>query len=465
MKTLSLTAALLLSASPIWALTPQDVLEDWQGLAGEYYLGFTFTRQENSAEGITLYDVAISSGLSPVLPWIKLTKGQNGEVIITSAEAIEWDTNYAESVFTNTGSIAFEGLLLEATGSSGDIRYQVALKRFALETHLASTSYSMSKSQSLTGLSGMFRRPNSAESANTISIQFTVESWQSEDISKMGDAAPYTQQMHVENLAVEGEGNIAVRESGWFHASAENVVQSLKDARLGGMDSHIGAVEFLVNTGPDAPEVLLDLSDFSVAMRSPNPAMPSFAFAANSARINAAVHGRVEGATYPWQLDAHLQNLVLSPDTWAEIDPSGAMPHNPSHVQAQISGTGQVPTAQTDPFSIALLLMSEVKTLNLEQLDASFGSLALLANGSVTYGESRSPFGLPSLNGGHVDLRMQGAQTLLDTLSAEASVGIPTAELAGIMEGAAPSGQSPNDLNLRIDFQPDGSVSYVPLAD
>lgn len=465
MKALTLPA-LLLSASPLWALTPQEVLDDWQGFSARNGAGFTFARQESSAAEITLYDVLLSGELSPVLPWLKLTAAPDGAVDISTQEIVEWDNTYTATQFSSAGKLAFEGLNIQATGSHGDIRYEVSLARYTAETHTGALDFSTEDSQNLSKLSGWLRHQWSAESGDIFAVQLTSESWQSESAQQLRDTPASVKQRYIENQAIEGSYSLSTPKNSWLTYSSGNMMQSLTEGPGNGFENHIGTVVFSLNAQPEAPEIMVTLTDFSMAMRAPMPAAPSiFAFTFDTAQLSASIQERVAGATYPWQVDAKLENLVFAPETWAALDPASALPHGPSHVQAHLTGTGLAPAGERALLTSVFMWLPELKSLNLAQLDIGFGSLALLADGNLRFSDAPRGFGLPQFNGGQINLRLQGAKTLLDVVSTRPSLSGLTRELSSILEQAAPSGQPANNLNLRMAFQPDGAVTYSPLPD
>ncbi|NOR63898.1 MAG: hypothetical protein GQ535_15600 [Rhodobacteraceae bacterium] len=203
------------------------------------------------------------------------------------------------------------------------------------------------------------------------------------------------------------------------------------------------------------PFLRVALQDFAIMNQSVSPIYPNMDIEFDTLLLNAAATNRTIGAPYPWQIEARLEGLKLSPETWAMIDPTTALPHGPSHFVAKLNGIGERldQGAEISPF----LWLPEMRALALETLDVNFGGLVLLASGAVSFQEDTVPlYALPTPNGGQISLRMQGAQMLLNALETGP---MSTLFPSNILRTTAPTGQSPDDLDMQILFDEQGGIS------
>ncbi len=462
MKALTLPA-LLLSASPLWALTPQEVLADWQGFSARNGAGFTFARQDSSAAEITLYDVKLGGGVRPLLPWLTLAPLPDGTVEITTASAFRWESG-ADGYLDN-GQVNLTNLQILASGPADDISFQFALDRYAQNSTLGISAFLADIETHLTGLSGTLRHSFSEALGDQIFIDLRAADWYRQRSQSQNETIAAEGHFGLENFAFSGAFNMARLDENRIRFSSGKALQS-QDGEAFRTVISAGSIDLVSSTHPDAPEIQLAVNDMDISSHYAAGFMPSFAYSLGTLRLNAAIQERALGAPYPWQLEAQLGALALSPDTWEGLDPESTLPHGLGQLDLRLSGTGQIPEGRTARFPLMFLMsITELKSLNLAQLDISFAGLALQAAGDVTFGEIRSPFSPPSPNGGQMSLRLQGAKTLLDVASTVPALADLARELSKILEQAAPLGQPANTLNLRMAFQPDGAVSYSPLPD
>ena len=451
----ALLAALLLIASPIWALTPQEVLEDWQGFSERNLAGFAFERQEGNAGEITLYDVTLGGGVRPVLPWLKLTSLPDGTVEITTASAFRWESG-ADGYLDN-GQVDLTNLSLHASGPQDNISFQFSVDRFAQYGTSGIQAFLKDIDIQLTGLSGTLRHSVGDELRDHIFIELRATDWHSKKTSSSNTTVAMIEYSGLANFAFSGLFNMAHLDENRFTFTSGKAIQSQDGGENFRNLNSADSINIAGNTLPEAPEIDVEIINLEVSSQFPTPLMPSFAYTLGTFRLTAAIQGRALGATYPWRLNAELQALELSPETWALYDPESTLPHGLGQLDLSLNGTGQIPDGRTGRFPRLLFMWpTELKTLNLTRLEIDFSGLSLLASGHVNFGEIRSPFAPPPTNGGEIDLQMQGAQKLLKALETGP---LSTPFLESLLNASTPAGQSPDDLDVQILFDETGGIS------
>lgn len=165
----------------------------------------------------------------------------------------------------------------------------------------------------------------------------------------------------------------------------------------------------------------------------------------------------------PFSANLAYEGVTVDESIWAMADPTGAMPHGPATLIMDVSGTVQlfVDILTMDPNQMSAP-PGEIRALTLNNLQVSFGGAELTGVGDLDF----VPGQIIPVPVGSVDMRMSGANTLIQTLS---SAGLLPAQQAGMVRAMlgmfAVPGNAPDTYNSSIEFTAEGGITAngVPL--
>ena len=458
MKNICLLSAFTLLSSPVLAdITPSDVVLDLQGFSERNQAGFTFERQEGNAGEITLYNVTLGGGVSAILPWVRLAATPEGAVDISTVESVAWEAPIFAVYpnFVTKGTAHLQGLSVHASGAPNDVRYTFAIEAFSYSANNDYRETTEQAAATLRGLSGTLIHRWAAAIGDELEAQLTAAFWEATSSTTIRGENGGEQYDSAADIAIEGAANFAKLNESSFVFTAGSMARRASFGNNFRTETAASAVEFSGRGDPKNPYLKLAMADVSAANLSNNPSMPNLDIRFDTLLFDASATDRFAGAQYPWALEARLEGLVLSPETWALIDPANTLPHAASRLLAKLNGIGE--RGKDDVRLRPLSLFPEWRTLTLGTLDVNFGGLALVAGGHVSFRASPGvSFGPPMPNGGQIGLQMQGAQRLLRALES-GPLGAPF--LADLLNASAPTGQSPDDLDVQILFDETGGVS------
>lgn len=167
----------------------------------------------------------------------------------------------------------------------------------------------------------------------------------------------------------------------------------------------------------------------------------------------------------PFALGLTLADLTLSDTIWDLFDPTAELPRDPATFVIDLTGTARVLFNMFDEEQIDSLAMQpgmpgELHSLNLNELTLRAVGAALTGVGAVTFDNSDlTTFdGLPAPEGS-VDLRLTGADRLIDTLIDMGLLPQDQAMGTRMMMGLfAVPGEDEDTLTSTIEFRPDGQI-------
>lgn len=161
-----------------------------------------------------------------------------------------------------------------------------------------------------------------------------------------------------------------------------------------------------------------------------------------------------------------LSEIALPDQLWAMADPAGGLPRDPLTVEVALSGTGRLFVNLMDQAEMEQLaetggVPGEVETLTLDNLTirgvgAEIGATAALQVDN----EAMSPFGPGPNVWGTANIRMQGVQGLLNTLSQMGLVPPAQAMMAaGMISQLGRPVSGPDDLEADVELSEQGDLS------
>jgi Uncharacterized protein conserved in bacteria (DUF2125) len=156
-----------------------------------------------------------------------------------------------------------------------------------------------------------------------------------------------------------------------------------------------------------------------------------------------------------------LIDFAISEDIWSMFDPTGNLPHDPATVIIDTKGKARLTVDITDTKATAALgdaPPGELHALELTELRASIAGAELTGTGALTFDNTDlTTFqGMP-VPTGKIDLKLVGANTLLDKLIAMGLVPEDQAMGFRMMSGMfATVGEGPDTLTSTLEFKDKG---------
>lgn len=150
-----------------------------------------------------------------------------------------------------------------------------------------------------------------------------------------------------------------------------------------------------------------------------------------------------------------LQDLEVSDSLWALFDPMQQIPRTPATLIVDLSGTAQASMSLFSPQAAELPMPPiQVDTLNVNALRLDLAGAELTGTGALSFDNS---MGMP-MPVGQIDLRLAGANGLMNTLTAMGFLPEDQAMFARMMMGlyAVPVGE--DELTSTIEFREGGEV-------
>ncbi len=161
-----------------------------------------------------------------------------------------------------------------------------------------------------------------------------------------------------------------------------------------------------------------------------------------------------------------LGDFTMSDMIWGIFDPAGQLPHDPATIDLDLTGTAKLFFDLFDPEQMEaaetgeLGMPGELNTLDINTLTVSAAGAELTGEGAFTFDNSdlETFNGMPAPDGS-VDLKLTGANGLLDTLIAMGLVPEEQAMGVRMMMGMfAVPGDGEDTLNSTIEVKSDGQV-------
>lgn len=171
-------------------------------------------------------------------------------------------------------------------------------------------------------------------------------------------------------------------------------------------------------------------------------------------------------AAQPFSAALTLREIALPDQIWAMADPSDGLPHDPLTVEIALSGTGRLFVNLMDQAEMEQLaetggVPGELETLKLDTLTLRGAGAEIGATADLEVdNEAASPFGAGPNVWGTANIRMQGVQGLLNTLSQMGLVPPAQAMMAaGMISQLGRPVSGPDDLEADVELSEEGELS------
>jgi hypothetical protein len=164
-------------------------------------------------------------------------------------------------------------------------------------------------------------------------------------------------------------------------------------------------------------------------------------------------------------LAVFLRDFDVPEVLWGMVDPTGALPHDPATIAIDLAGKAKLAFDMFDPASMEAidngeLAPGELNALSVNALEVSVAGAELTGTGDFTFNNDdlETYDGMPAPSG-EANLKLVGANTLLDTLISMGLVSDSDAMGARMMMGLlAVPGDGEDTLTSKIELTEDGQI-------
>jgi hypothetical protein len=166
----------------------------------------------------------------------------------------------------------------------------------------------------------------------------------------------------------------------------------------------------------------------------------------------------------PMAFTLALRDLTLGESIWSLFDPTGALPRDPATLIVDLGGQIRflADIFSEEEMADAAGPPAEVEALDIEELRLSLAGAEFTGTGAFTFDyDVTGPMGPGSpAPEGRLDLRLEGAQRLLETLVGMGILPEDQAMMVRMMTGmiARPAPEGGDALVSEITVEPDGTV-------
>ncbi len=216
----------------------------------------------------------------------------------------------------------------------------------------------------------------------------------------------------------------------------------------------------------DQARIVYDVASDNVAFTMAEGDFP-FPIEATMARsaMNLLMPVGSSDAEQPFGFGLTLADLEISDLLWSMFDPAEQLPRDPATLSIDLTGMGRLFFDLLDADEMDMMAMQggmpgELNSLKLNDLTLSAAGAALTGTGAFVFDNTdlETFDGLPAPDGS-VDLRLIGANSLLDKLTAMGLLPQEQAMGARMMMGLfAVPGAGEDTLTSTIEVKPDGQI-------
>lgn len=487
LSTLALPAAAEITAAEVWA--------DWQGLVESYGPTLTIGSEERTGDGLTLIDVAVEYDdpeedlrIMATIPEIVFEERGDGTVEITLSS--QYPVAVAGTDVETGLPYTFEltarqpGLVTIASGDEGATRYDY----FGPEVNASidtividGEEVDFDLSVGLNGLKGSYeatdgmpRRFVSKTDAEDLTI--TAEGVDPDD-----STATFAIAMNVSDIASEGSGIVTALagfedmstmlssgfDTSWTvsHGAAEYTFAGANGAEVFNLTTTSESGSLAGEIGPGGLVYEGGNTGLDVTLSSSDMPFPQVSFSMSEAMGRFAIPTLPAEEASDFGLLLRLAGLDIDEALWNLFDPAGQLPRDPATLLIDIAGQARWLVDVFDPEVTGEMgsdaVPGEIESLTIEALELSAAGAEITGDGAFAFDNSGAgPFAPAPSPSGTLNLRLEGGNTLLDTLVALGLLPEEQAMGARMMLGLfARPGTGEDTLVSTIEVGTDGSIS------
>lgn len=464
-------------------VSPAQVWDSWQSLLTQYGATIETGPPQASGTDLVLSDVKLvqdnSEGASRttlIFPELAFLSNEDGTVSISLEDKITVLFAQAPAFGAATqltGDIAFDGLLITASGTADEMRFDYSGNGaiFAFDEILSGEQSSpldiSSRMEAFSGAGnvGVGANIDTAFSIKTervslsadipdpaTQIEVTIDGVSAnsaasrpsdpastgQDLFALLGASATTQYTYDRSAVTFAVNDPTAFSSGTITSGAARMTSAL-DAQSIQMDSHTDDLK--INLAGVLPTPIA-LNIQSLAYMTKAPSAPT-----DDPRDIA--------------LQMNLNQVTASESTWAQYDPDASLPRAPATVLLDLTGKATLGGAMAQgDFMAPMLAFGGLRDLQINQLFVDLIGAQLSGSGALEFDKApaNAMFGMPQPMG-TIDLRLLGGTVALDKLTALGLVPQETAIGAKMMMGLfTTAGPGADEISTQIRLTQDGGI-------
>ncbi len=473
-------------------VTPEEVWQSWQDMTSSYGQTITSTSTVKDGDTLRVEGVALAtddgagSTVNVALGTLNFKDLGDGTVEMTMADsypisikapAVDATTRPTDVTITVTQP----GMKIIAGGSTTDTSYAISAPTMTINVDeaagAAASTLDNNVDITLTGVEAKYLVSGPADK-KSLDSSFAVKSM-GMVIAAKDTAQPFDMNMTA-NIA-----DLAGTTKGTFLgvAAMENMAKALKDGLILDAGFSYGKTTFDMavteETGPtkisgasDSGSVTLALDKsrlnygvggkgMVITMSGASIPIPELKISYAEALVNLLMPVSKSDVPEDFAFTTKLVDFAISDEVWAMFDPTGGLPHDPATIIIDTKGKAKLTVDITDDAQTKALgdaPPGELHALDLTELKVKAAGAELTGTGSLTFDNTDlTTFqGMP-VPTGSVDLKIVGANTLLDKLIAMGYIAEDQAMGFRMMAGMFTKvGEAPDTLTSTLEFKDKG---------
>ena len=446
-------ATLILGISAASAqVTPEEVWQNWQDMSASYGQAIKSTSATRNGDTLQVAGVAIMTddGAGGVfdaqMGTLNFKDLGDGTVEITMPDSypIAIKSPASDTTARPTDiiiTVTQPGMKMIAGGSATETSYAISAPTMTINVDEApggATTLDNNVDVTLTGVEGKYL-VTGASDTKTLDSTFAIKNMALTVVAK-DSADPFDMILtaNVADLAGTSEGTFLGL------AAMENMANALKSGMTIDGGFSYGKTTLNVDvtdaTGPtkitsssDSGNLTLALDKSRLAyglggkgmvvtVSGPEIPIPEVKVSYSEVLFNLVMPVSKSDVPEPFAFTTKIIDLAVSDEIWAMFDPTGGLPHDPATIVIDTKGTAKLIVDIVDkPATDALgdAPPGELHSLDLTELKAKIAGAELTGTGALTFDNTDlTTFeGMP-VPTGKIDLKLVGANTLLDKLIA-----------------------------------------------
>lgn len=482
------TAVMLVLAGAAQAdVTAKDVWTNFKSVYSGTGQSLTAGTEEMSGDTLTLRDVKIAmdspeARVDATIPMMAFRENGDGTVTITSSDSYVMTMTGPDNEFDVEMTMSQPDVSVIASGDAEAVKYDFTAPSMAIDvTRLTVEEETIEGDMrmSLTNTTGSYlvgsgENAQLESEAQAESLSVTIA------LKEPGGDGTFNADIGMADLGITADGSVAMMSMGGdmaemlksgfatdtriTHGAATYAMNLLDDEESFDFSGQATSGHIDIGLDKDALNYDIGTKGLSFTLKGSDIPLPEVAakFGELGFGLLMPVGKTEEPEDFAFKLT--MANVSVSEMIWGMVDPGGALPHDPATLIVDLAGTAKLFFDIMDPNSAEAMAQDvpgEIHSLDINAIRLAIAGAELTGDGGFTFDNTdMTTFdGLPAPTGS-VDLKLVGANALIDTLVSMGLVPQDQAMGARMMMGLfARPGDGEDTLVSTIEVKGDGSVS------